>query len=32
MPAAFSTSAASGSSTMAHRKKVVNPSVSPKPG
>src|SRR5262245_52413921 len=32
MPAAFSTSADSGSSTMAHRKKVVKPSVIPKPG
>ena len=30
--AAMSTSAASGSSTMAHRKKVVKPKVSPKPG
>ena len=32
MPAALSTSAASGSSTMAHRKNVVNPSVIPNPG
>ena len=32
MPAALSTSAASGISTMAHRKNVVNPSVIPKPG
>ncbi len=32
MPAALSTSADSGSSTMAHRKNVVKPSVIPKPG
>src|SRR5262245_24804872 len=32
MPAALSTSADSGSSTMAHRKKVVKPSVIPNPG
>src|ERR1043165_5701439 len=32
MPPAFSISADSGSSTIAHRKKVVNPSVIPKPG
>jgi hypothetical protein len=32
MPAALSTSAASGMSTIAHKKKVVKPSVIPKPG
>ncbi len=32
MPALRITSAVSGSSTMAQRKKVVNPSVMPKPG
>src|SRR5690242_8966539 len=32
MPAALSTRADRGSNTMAHRKKVVKPSVIPKPG